>query len=98
MSSIFTRKDVQKALAEARRLAAEPEPPKGQAEQVYQDGIAQAEKLKHLLKPSWFIRDIDAEKKAKPKKQKTARKSAGPNIRLNTRITTHSRRASSKNI
>ncbi|MDO8661029.1 MAG: hypothetical protein Q7K43_04010 [Candidatus Woesearchaeota archaeon] len=95
MPSIFTRKDVQKALADAKRLIAEPEPPKGQAELVYQDGIAQAEKLKHLLKPSWFIRDIDAEKKESTPNSKQKNK---PKKRRPVRTTTHSRRSSSKNI
>lgn len=61
---------VRKALAKAKELEAEPIPSQEELVELYKKNIEEAERLRKLLKPSWFIRDIHVEKKAKKRREK----------------------------
>ncbi len=76
MGRFLERKEVKKALAEAKRL--EKEKPLSRKEEValYKEGIQFSEKLKHLLKPSWFVKDVHAKKAKKAKKAVKKKKKA----------------------
>ena len=77
MAGYTEKKEIKKALAEAKRLAKEPEPvPTREKEaELYKEMMALSEKLKEMLKPAWFVKDVH--KKAKEntaKKKKKAKK------------------------
>ena len=59
MVKILEKKEVKEALEDAKRLEQQPMPSKEKIVQIYKEGMDEAEKLKHLLQPSWFIRDVD---------------------------------------
>jgi hypothetical protein len=61
---------VRKALAEAKKLEAEPVPTKEELAKFYKEGMQEAETLRKLLEPSWFIKDIHVEKKKKKTRKK----------------------------
>ncbi len=65
-----------KALAAAKELEKIPEPSKEEITKIYKEGIKEVQRLQKLLKPEWFVKDIDKPAKktkrpaAKPKKRK----------------------------
>ncbi len=61
------KKNVKNALKQAKKLEKEPSMTTKQVVQLYKKGFEQAEKLKKLLKKSWFLKDIRPRSKAKKK-------------------------------
>ena len=61
------KKEVRKAMEKAKEIEKIPVPTKQEIVSIYKEGLEEAEKLRKLLKPEWFIRDTDA-KKSKRKK------------------------------
>ena len=59
------KKEVRKAMVKAKALEKIPVPTKQEIVSIYKDGLEEAEKLRKLLKPEWFIRDTDVKKKRK---------------------------------
>jgi hypothetical protein len=66
------KEDLARARAEAKRLEEQPEPATDVVK-VYKDGLAEAERLKKLLKPEWFVRDEDAPARKKALAKRTRR-------------------------
>jgi len=65
------QKEVRKAMQKAKELEKIPFPTKEEIVAIYKDGLEQAEKLRKLLKPEWFMLD---EKEIKKTKKKTTAK------------------------
>ncbi len=63
------KKDVRKALEDAKKLEKNEEPSTDEIVTNYKDAFEQAEQLKKLLRPEWFIKDTDDKKTSKPKKK-----------------------------
>ena len=63
------KKEVRKAMEKAKELEKTPVPTKEEIVKVYKEGLEEAEKLRKLLKPQWFIRD--EHKKLPTRKKKT---------------------------
>ncbi len=57
-----------KALAAAKELEKIPEPSKEEITRIYREGLKEVGRLQKLLKPEWFVKDID----------KPAKKSGAP--------------------
>ncbi len=66
------KKEVRKALVKAKELEKIPTPTKEEIIGIYKEGMGEAEKLRKLLKPEWFVKDEDA-KKCKREHLKKAR-------------------------
>lgn len=58
------KKEVRKAMERAKELEKIPVPSKEEITAIYKDGLEQAEKLRKLLKPQWFVHDEKLDKKA----------------------------------
>ncbi len=60
MARYAEKKEVKKALEQAKILEKEPEPiPTREKEvELVKDTVSLAEKLKSLLKPEWFVKDV----------------------------------------
>jgi len=67
------KKEVMAAMKRAKELEKIPVPTDKEIVAIYKDGLKEAEKLRKLLKPHWFIADTDKAKKKKTKR-KTAKK------------------------
>lgn len=72
MGSYLEKKEVKKALEEAKRLEKEPEPilSREKEAEIQKEMVSLSEKLKSLLKPAWFVKDahrgeIKSRKRAK---------------------------------
>ena len=67
------KKEVRKALVRAKELEKIPTPTKEEIVSIYKEGMNEAEKLRKLLKPEWFVKDEDAklcrEHRKKPKRK-----------------------------
>lgn len=63
MPRVKNKKLVKKALAAAKELEKIPFPTAEEIASVYKEGIEEAGRLQKLLKPSWFVRDVDVKKK-----------------------------------
>ncbi|MEM2916141.1 MAG: hypothetical protein QXT19_02180 [Candidatus Woesearchaeota archaeon] len=48
-----------KALVAAKELEKIPEPSREEIVKIYKEGMHEAERLQKLLKPEWFVKDID---------------------------------------
>lgn len=76
MAGFFKKRGTEKALEEAKLLEKEPEPiPTRQDEaELVEDTVSLSEKLKKLLKPEWFVKDVHRPcekcKKAKPARKR----------------------------
>ncbi|MEM4253795.1 MAG: hypothetical protein QXR48_00185 [Candidatus Woesearchaeota archaeon] len=57
-----------KALAAAKELEKIPEPSREEISKIYREGIEEARRLQKLLKPEWFVKDIDKPGKRLKKK------------------------------
>lgn len=57
-----------KALLAAKELEKIPEPSKEEITRIYREGIEEAHRLQRLLKPEWFVKDIDKPGKRLKKK------------------------------
>ena len=64
------KREVLKAMAKAKELEKIPQPTKEEIVSIYKEGLEEAEKLRKLLKPQWFIRDEKAKKSASPTRKK----------------------------
>ncbi len=64
------KKEVQKALAKAHEIEKVPVPTRQEIVKIYKEGMEEAEKLRKLLKPEWFIKDTDAKKRMSKTKRK----------------------------
>lgn len=64
------KKDVKKALEDAKRLEKDEEPSTDEIVTNYKDAFEQAEQLKKLLQPEWFVKDTDGKKTKKATKKK----------------------------
>ncbi|VVB81542.1 Uncharacterised protein [uncultured archaeon] len=53
------KKEVRKAMVKAKEIEKIPVPTKEEIVSVYKEGMEEAEKLRKLLKPQWFVRDTD---------------------------------------
>ncbi len=56
-----------KALAAAKEIEKLPEPTKKEIVAVYKDALEEARRLQKLLKPEWFVKDVDKPGKKKKK-------------------------------
>jgi hypothetical protein len=67
------KKDVRKAMEKAKELEKIPVPSKEEIVAIYKEGLEEAEKLRKLLKPQWFVHDEKLNKKtpASTRKKKT---------------------------
>ena len=74
------RKEVRKAMEKAKELEKIPVPSKEEIVAVYKEGLEEAEKLRKLLKPSWFIGD----EHAKICKEKHIKKRVSPSRKKKT--------------
>jgi hypothetical protein len=59
------KKDVRKAMEKAKELEKLPAPTKEEIVAIYKEGIAEAEKLRKMLKPQWFVGDVHKKRKKK---------------------------------
>lgn len=64
------KKGVQKALAKAHELEKVPMPTRQEIVKIYKEGMEEAEKLRKLLKPEWFMKDTDVKKTKSPSRKK----------------------------
>ena len=64
------KKEVQKALAKAHEIEKIPVPTRKEIVAIYKEGMEEAEKLRKLLKPEWFIKDTDAKRASSPSRKK----------------------------
>ncbi len=53
------KKYIEKTLAAAKELEKIPGPSKEEIVMIYKEGMREAERLQKLLKPEWFVKDID---------------------------------------
>lgn len=58
------KKEVRKAMERAKELEKIPVPTKEEIVAIYKDGLEEAEKLRKLLKPQWFVHDEKLNKKS----------------------------------
>jgi len=66
--SAIMKKEIRQAMVKAKELEKIPSLTKEEIVAVYKEGLEEAEKLRKLLKPQWFIHDTDVkQKKAKRK-------------------------------
>jgi len=70
------KKEVRQAMVKAKELEKIPTPTKEETVKVYKEGMEEAEKLKKLLKPEWWVEDKDAKqcRREHRKKPKSKRK------------------------
>ena len=61
---------VDDALKKAKDLEKQHVPSREEIVSVYKEGLEEAEKLKKLLKPTWFVRDTDAKTTVSPSRKK----------------------------
>lgn len=78
-------KEVREAMKKAKELERTPIPSREEIAAIYKEGLQEAEKLRKLLEPEWFVKDVHkpGKKKAKQvkkgtKKRKNATKKAKP--------------------
>ena len=64
------KKDVRKAMEKAKELEKIPVPTKEEIVAIYKDGLEEAEKLRKMLKPQWFVKDTDTKKGQLPSRKK----------------------------
>ncbi len=64
------KKEVRKAMEKAKQLEKIPVPSKEEIVTIYKEGLEEAEKLRKLLKPQWFVRDTDVKKSVSPSRKK----------------------------
>ena len=64
------KKEVRKAMEKAKELERIPVPTKEEIVAIYKEGLEEAEKLRKLLKPQWFVRDEDVKKSRSPSRKK----------------------------
>ncbi len=64
------KKEVRKAMVKAKELEKIPVPTKEEIVKIYKEGLEEAEKLRKLLKPSWFVADIHKKKPQLPTRKK----------------------------
>jgi len=57
-----------KALAAAKELEKIPEPSKEEITKIYKEGMEEVPRLQKLLKPEWFVEDVDKQGKKLKKK------------------------------
>lgn len=50
---------VKKTLAAAKELEKIPEPTEKEIVSIYKDALEEARRLQKLLKPEWFVKDVD---------------------------------------
>ena len=68
------KKDVQKALEKAKQLEKKEPASREEIVKIYKEGLEEAEKLRKLLKPQWFISDTHKKKKSTKKTRSPTRK------------------------
>ncbi len=59
----MVKKKIKKALRKSKKLEKIPKPTKNKIQSVYDDGLKQAQKLRKLLKPTWFVKETRRQKK-----------------------------------
>ena len=64
------KKDVRKAMEKAKELEKVPVPSKEEIVAIYKEGLEEAEKLRKLLKPQWFVGAVHAKKSASSSRKK----------------------------
>lgn len=65
---VLEKNIAKKALAAAREIENLPEPTEKDIVAVYKDALEEARRLQKLLKPEWFVKDIDKPKTKRRKK------------------------------
>ena len=63
------KKEVRQAIVRAKQIEKIPLPTREEIVKTYKEGIEEAQKLRKLLKPQWFVADIDG-KECKKKHRK----------------------------
>ncbi|MBD3319429.1 hypothetical protein GF342_05995 [Candidatus Woesearchaeota archaeon] len=58
-------KNIRRAMKKAHDLEKHKLLDKKEVVSVYKEGISLSEKLKKLLRPSWFVKDLDSKKRKK---------------------------------
>ncbi|MEM3154031.1 MAG: hypothetical protein QW165_00490 [Candidatus Woesearchaeota archaeon] len=61
------KKEVRKAMEKAKELEKIPLPSKQEITTIYKEGMQEAEKLRKLLKPAWFMHDTGVKKRRRKK-------------------------------
>jgi len=56
--NVLKKKKVKNALARAKELEQHKLLPKEKVVEIYKEGISFGEKLKNLLAPAWFVKDV----------------------------------------
>ncbi len=64
------KKEVRQAMEKAKELEKVPIPTKEEIVAIYKEGLEEAEKLRKLLKPSWFVGDKHRKKTVSPSRKK----------------------------
>jgi len=59
-------------MEKAKELERKPVPSMVEIVEIYKDGLKEAERLRKLLKPQWFVQDIDKHSKKKAKKKRVS--------------------------
>ncbi len=67
IENVTMKKEVRKAMEKAKELEKIPVPTKQEIVSIYKDGLEEAEKLRKLLRPEWFMHDTDAKKRKRKK-------------------------------
>lgn len=66
------KKEVRKAMEKAKELEKVPVPTKEEITATYKEGMEEAEKLRKLLKPQWFVKEQHKKKpRSSTRKKKT---------------------------
>ena len=68
MGSYLEKKEVKKALEEAKRLGAEPSVSVEEIVRTYEADLAKTAKTQKFLKPAWFVKDLHGSSRKKAKK------------------------------
>jgi len=64
------KKELHKAMAKAKELEKIPAPTKEEIVKIYKEGMEEAENLRKLLKPAWFLLDEKEKKAHSPSRKK----------------------------
>ena len=74
MGSYFEKKKVKEALKKAKELEKKKIMTPEQEAELQKSAVSFSERLRKLLAPEWFVKDVHKKRKAKKKKAKKARK------------------------
>ncbi len=82
---------MREAMEKAKELEKKPVPTTEEIVGIYKEGLQEAEKLRKLLSPEWFVKDVH-EKPKKAKTKKTKKKTTKPKKKSKTKSTAKTKR------